>query len=76
MKQLHLSFAAAAAVAFLALAPALIEAQQVLTWDQVKATFEASNPTLKADPDPLHSVDSQIAAACQLNLTAGHEVIQ
>ena len=24
-------------------------AQQALTWDQVKAKFEAANPTLKAD---------------------------
>jgi outer membrane protein, heavy metal efflux system len=31
------------------LAPAFVAAQQALTWDQVKAKFEASNPALKAD---------------------------
>jgi outer membrane protein, heavy metal efflux system len=35
----------------LCLAPALGRAQQGLTWDQVKARFEASNPALKADAD-------------------------
>jgi outer membrane protein, heavy metal efflux system len=30
-------------------APASLAAQQALTWDQVKAKFEASNPVLKAD---------------------------
>ena len=29
--------------------PALLTAQQSLTWDQVKARFEAANPALKAD---------------------------
>src|SRR5580658_1921377 len=29
----------------------LASAQQVLTWDQVKAKFEAVNPALKADAD-------------------------
>jgi cobalt-zinc-cadmium efflux system outer membrane protein len=40
---------APAATALLALAPALVPAQQGLTWEQVKARFEASNPALKAD---------------------------
>jgi cobalt-zinc-cadmium efflux system outer membrane protein len=31
------------------LGPALVTAQQSLTWEQVKARFEAANPTLKAD---------------------------
>lgn len=35
--------------ALLVAAPALAVAQQGLTWDQVKAKFEASNPALKAD---------------------------
>jgi len=35
----------------LALAPGCAPAQQALTWDQVKARFEASNPALKADAD-------------------------
>ena len=28
-----------------------LPAQQALTWDQVKAKFEATNPALKADAD-------------------------
>jgi cobalt-zinc-cadmium efflux system outer membrane protein len=35
--------------AALCLTPAPVWAQQALTWDQVKARFEAANPTLKAD---------------------------
>jgi outer membrane protein, heavy metal efflux system len=35
--------------ALILLAPALASAQQGLTWDQVKAKFEAANPELKAD---------------------------
>jgi cobalt-zinc-cadmium efflux system outer membrane protein len=35
--------------ALLILAPALASAQQGLTWEQVKAKFEAANPALKAD---------------------------
>jgi cobalt-zinc-cadmium efflux system outer membrane protein len=33
----------------LAVAPPFLYAQQALTWDQVKARFEANNPALKAD---------------------------
>ena len=36
-------------LAVFVLAPALAAAQQSLTWDQVKAKFEAANPALKAD---------------------------
>jgi cobalt-zinc-cadmium efflux system outer membrane protein len=39
----------AVAVAVLLVCAAGASAQQVLTWDQVKAKFEASNPVLKAD---------------------------
>ncbi|HUA96848.1 MAG TPA: TolC family protein [Terracidiphilus sp.] len=39
-----------ATTALVLLTPAL-RAQQPLTWDQVKARFEASNPALKADAD-------------------------
>ena len=35
----------------LALAPSFASAQQALSWDQVKARFEATNPALKADAD-------------------------
>jgi cobalt-zinc-cadmium efflux system outer membrane protein len=37
--------------AMLALMPSCAAAQQGLTWDQVKARFEATNPALKADAD-------------------------
>jgi cobalt-zinc-cadmium efflux system outer membrane protein len=42
------------------LAPALVSAQQGLTWDQVKAKFEAENPALKADAlnvDEMHAAE-------------------
>ncbi|HKF47057.1 MAG TPA: TolC family protein [Terracidiphilus sp.] len=38
-----------AAASVLVLVPACACAQQALTWDQVKARFEAANPVLKAD---------------------------
>jgi outer membrane protein, heavy metal efflux system len=41
----------AAVTALLALAPACIGAQQALTWEQVRARFEANNPALRADAD-------------------------
>jgi cobalt-zinc-cadmium efflux system outer membrane protein len=37
--------------AILALAPSCSSSQQALSWDQVKARFEATNPALKADAD-------------------------
>ena len=49
MKQFFPLFSASAAAALLALAPALVSAQTSLTWEQVKARFEAANPALKAD---------------------------
>jgi cobalt-zinc-cadmium efflux system outer membrane protein len=42
-------FQSATVAALLFLAPVVALAQQGLTWDQVKAKFEASNPTLRAD---------------------------
>lgn len=44
--------------AFLAVSEAQLSAQQALTWDQVKARFEISNPALRADAD---SVDEMRA---------------
>jgi outer membrane protein, heavy metal efflux system len=40
---------AIAALFVLALAPALLPAQQALTWDELRAKFEAANPALRAD---------------------------
>jgi len=49
MKQFFPGLAVPAVAALLALAPLVGAAQQSLTWQQVKAKFEASNPALKAD---------------------------
>jgi len=51
MKRTLPSVAAVAMGAILALVPSCAQAQQALTWDQVKARFEATNPVLKADAD-------------------------
>jgi cobalt-zinc-cadmium efflux system outer membrane protein len=47
MKNIVLFLAGVAVTLALAVAP--LYAQQALTWDQVKARFEANNPALKAD---------------------------
>jgi outer membrane protein, heavy metal efflux system len=49
MKHIFLSLTALTAAALCLMLPPLAPAQQSLTWDQVKAKFEASNPALKAD---------------------------
>jgi outer membrane protein, heavy metal efflux system len=51
MKHISFLLCAAAAAALIAIAPFHAGAQQALTWDQVKARFEAVNPALKADAD-------------------------
>ncbi len=51
MKHLQFSIPVRATAALLCLAAACARAQQGLTWDQVKARFEATNPALKADAD-------------------------
>jgi outer membrane protein, heavy metal efflux system len=51
MKRIFPSVAIGAMGAILALMPSCAQSQQGLTWDQVKARFEASNPALKADAD-------------------------
>ena len=47
MKRSFSSLSFLAAAAFAVLTPAMLS--QSLTWDQVKAKFEAANPALKAD---------------------------
>lgn len=65
------SFPALAASALFLLAPCFSPAQQspapaqALTWDQVKAKFEATNPALKADAD---NVDEMRAEEITANL--------
>ena len=51
MKRIFPSVAVGAMGMVLALAPKYAPSQQALTWDQVKARFEATNPALKADAD-------------------------
>ena len=51
MKRIFPSVAVGAMGVVLALAPQCAPAQRALTWDQVKARFEATNPALKADAD-------------------------
>jgi cobalt-zinc-cadmium efflux system outer membrane protein len=58
MKRIFPSVAAGAMGVVLALSPCCALAQQGLTWDQVKAKFEAASPALKADAD---SVDEMRA---------------
>ena len=43
----------------LAFPPARASAQQALSWDQVKARFEAANPTLKADAMTVDEMKAQ-----------------
>jgi len=49
MKRILQSLFVPAAASLFVLAPALLAAQQSLTWEQVKAKFEAANPALRAD---------------------------
>jgi cobalt-zinc-cadmium efflux system outer membrane protein len=49
MKRIFSSLSIPAAAMLFFMAPALLPAQQSLTWEQVKAKFEASNPALRAD---------------------------
>ena len=47
------------AAVLLLLGPHHARAQQALTWDQVKARFEASNPALRADADNVDEMRAQ-----------------
>jgi len=49
MKRIFPFLSATTVAAFLVLGPSAAFAQQGLTWEQVKARFEISNPTLRAD---------------------------
>ncbi len=63
----------------LALAPKCAPAQQALTWDQVKARFEATNPALKADADNVDEMRAEeITAYLRPNpqLTAATDATQ
>jgi outer membrane protein, heavy metal efflux system len=59
-RKLELGRGCAWVVALLALAWSLpAAAQQALTWDQVKAKFEATNPALKADADNVDEMKAE-----------------
>jgi outer membrane protein, heavy metal efflux system len=49
MKHIFPSLPATAVAALLLVAPVLSAGQQAITWDQLKARFEAANPSLRAD---------------------------
>jgi cobalt-zinc-cadmium efflux system outer membrane protein len=49
MKRIFSSLSIPAAATLFFMAPALLTAQQSLTWEQVKTKFDAANPALKAD---------------------------
>jgi outer membrane protein, heavy metal efflux system len=59
MKHVRYSISVQAAAALLCLAPAIARAQQSLTWDEVKARFEAANPALKADADNVDEMKAE-----------------
>ncbi len=63
MKQIPPFRFAAGAVALLLLAQLPSPAQQPLTWDQVKARFEANNPALKADADNVDEMRAEEVTA-------------
>jgi cobalt-zinc-cadmium efflux system outer membrane protein len=49
MKHIFPALTVLAAAALIFLTPPRVQAQQSLTWDQVKTRFESANPALKAD---------------------------
>jgi cobalt-zinc-cadmium efflux system outer membrane protein len=59
MKRILHSVAVGAMGTILALAPSCALAQQALSWDQVKARFEATNPALKADADNVDEMHAE-----------------
>jgi outer membrane protein, heavy metal efflux system len=59
MKKSILPLAASAVTALFAFAPVFAAAQQSLTWDQVKARFEANSPVLRADADSVDEMRAQ-----------------
>ena len=59
MKQIFPSGSARVLAASIFIAAALCPAQQSLTWDQVKAKFEAVNPALKADADSVDEMQAE-----------------
>jgi outer membrane protein, heavy metal efflux system len=59
MNRVFPSLSAPMVAALLSLATVSVNAQQSLTWDQVKARFEVTNPVLKADADNVDEMKAQ-----------------
>ena len=59
MKHHHSASTVLAAAALLFLPSAFASAQQSLTWDQIKARFEAGNPALRADADNVDEMKAE-----------------
>lgn len=59
MNRVFPSLSAPAVAVLLSLITVSATAQQNLTWDQVKARFEATNPILKADADSVDEMKAQ-----------------
>ena len=59
MKQIFTSGLPPVATALIFVTAALCPAQQDLTWDQVKAKFEAANPALMADADNVNEMKAE-----------------
>lgn len=79
MKRIFSSVAVGAMGVVLALVPSCAPAQQALSWDQVKARFEATNPALKADADNVDEMRAEeITAYLRPNpqLTVGEDGTQ
>jgi len=59
MNQSRYSIFTRITAALVCLAPVLAGAQQELTWEQVRAKFEAGNPALKADADNVDEMKAE-----------------
>jgi cobalt-zinc-cadmium efflux system outer membrane protein len=59
MKQIFTFLSASAVAAVFLPGPAHLSAQQALTWEQVKAKFELTNPALKADADNVDEMKAE-----------------
>jgi outer membrane protein, heavy metal efflux system len=72
MKHALYSISVRVAAALLCLVPILGRAQQALSWDEVKARFESTNPALKADADNVDEMRAEeITAYLRPNPQAG-----
>jgi cobalt-zinc-cadmium efflux system outer membrane protein len=59
LRRIRRGLALACGLIFTSAIPSVVFAQQPLDWDQVKARFTASNPTLKADADNVDEMKAE-----------------